>query len=378
MRTGQLAFFIAVVLCIWAGMHGYVFGRFSSLPWIRTHISSRALWLAAACGFASFPLARLLGSWRVPGLAPALEFVADNWLGTLFLLFVCFAVTDILTLAGLLFRSRVPLIRSWAALAAISLSVLAFVQGMRPPLVRNYEVALPGLPPERDGLRLVQLSDLHLGSVLGRNWLERLTMRVNQLRPDLLVLSGDVVDGNIPRVTPLVGALQKLQAPLGVWAVSGNHEYYAGLDRSLDLFETAGFRVLRDRSAQVVPGLVLAGVDDLTARAQFGNQDDAVEKALGQRPPGATILLSHTPWQVGKAAGLGAGLVLSGHTHDGQIWPFKYLVQLRYPFMAGRYEVNGTTLLVSRGTGTWGPRMRLWRRSEIVQVLLRSAPPKPR
>jgi predicted MPP superfamily phosphohydrolase len=114
-------------------------------------------------------------------------------------------------------------------------------------------------------------------------------------------------------------------------------------------------------------------VDDLTARRQFGSDEDRpVEKALANRPPGATILLSHSPWQADTAAAAGAGLMISGHTHNGQVWPFNYLVRLRYPLLGGRYEVSGMPVIVCRGTGTWGPRMRLWLPSEIVRIKLRA------
>jgi predicted MPP superfamily phosphohydrolase len=122
----------------------------------------------------------------------------------------------------------------------------------------------------------------------------------------------------------------------------------------------------------VAAGLVLAGVDDLTARQQLGREDHPLERALANRPSGATILLSHSPWQADVAARLGAGLMLSGHTHNGQLWPFNYLVGLKYPLLGGRYDVGGMSVIVSRGTGTWGPRMRLWRPGEIVRITLRS------
>jgi hypothetical protein len=241
-------------------------------------------------------------------------------------------------------------------------------------VLRDYEVQLAGLPPERDGLVLVALSDLHLGTLIGDRWLKRLVGHVKELRPDLLLVVGDLVDGNVADVESLLPHLKNLRAPLGIWAVTGNHEYYAGLERSIALFEAAGFSVLRDRWSQITPGLVLAGVDDLTARRQFGDNDRPVEKALADRPAGATILLSHSPLQTDKAAAAGVGLMLSGHTHNGQIWPFNHLVALRYPLLGGRYQVGGMTVVVSRGAGTWGPRMRLWWPSEIVRIKLKAMP----
>jgi hypothetical protein len=131
---------------------------------------------------------------------------------------------------------------------------------------------------------------------------------------------------------------------------------------------------LRDRWVELRPGLVLAGVDDLTARRQFGEHGSFVQQALAGRPnPATTIFISHTPWQVDKASDAGASLMFSGHTHAGQIWPFGYLVKLQYPFVSGRYDLGSMTLFVCRGTGTWGPRMRLWRRGEILRVTIRAS-----
>jgi predicted MPP superfamily phosphohydrolase len=137
------------------------------------------------------------------------------------------------------------------------------------------------------------------------------------------------------------------------------------------LFEGVSFKLLRNGWAEVKPGLILAGVDDLTAGRRNGQGGDPIPQAFLGRPPGAAILLSHTPWQAERAAQAGAGLMLSGHTHGGQIWPFGYLVRSLYPLLEGRYEVDGMTVIVCRGTGTWGPRMRLWRPGAILRVTLR-------
>lgn len=136
--------------------------------------------------------------------------------------------------------------------------------------------------------------------------------------------------------------------------------------------ELAGLQVLHDRFVELRPGLVVAGVDDLTSRHGDGEGAAAVARALAGRPLGAAVLLSHTPWHAETAAAAGAGVMLCGHTHAGQVWPFGYLVRTVYPLLAGRYEVGGMTVIVGRGTGTWGPRMRLWRPAEIVRLTLRA------
>jgi hypothetical protein len=250
--------------------------------------------------------------------------------------------------------------------------VAAFVQGTRPPEVITHEVRLAGLPPALDGTVAVALSDFHLGSLLDGQWLAARVAQVEALRPDVIVLLGDLLEGHGAPPRALAEGLAGFRAPLGVFAVTGNHEYHGGREGSVRFLEEAGVRVLRDRWVELRPGLVLAGVDDLTSRRRRAAVGDFVGAALAGRPSGGVVLLSHSPLELERAAAAGAGLVLSGHTHGGQIWPFGYLVRLFYPRFAGRYEVGGATVIVGRGTGTWGPRMRLWQRGEILKVVLRS------
>jgi hypothetical protein len=294
-------------------------------------------------------------------------------MGSLFLALACLVLADLVTGFGWLLPRPAPALRVAALAAAGLLSLVALAQGLRAPVVSEVQVRLAGLPAALDGTVLVQLSDLHLGGILGRAWLERRVAQVQALHPDLIAVTGDLVDGDAEEVESLLPILQKLRAPLGVWAVTGNHEFYAGADRCAALMGSAGFTVLRDRAQEVAPGLVLAGVDDLTARRQFKLDGDPVTHALESRPGGATIYLCHSPLQAEKAAALGAGLMLSGHTHAGQVWPFGWLVRLAYPHIEGSYDVGGMTLLVCRGTGTWGPPMRLFRPSEIIRITLRAS-----
>lgn len=367
-----MALFLSIFLTIWGALHAYVFWRLSSVPWMAEHVPTLALGISAAALWISYPAARILDSQGFQRFVWPLEYFAANWVGVVFLLFWCLLAADILTLGGNLFPQTSITIRTGAVLVALLLCVVAFIQGIRPPILTDYEVSLSGLPRELDRTVLVQLSDLHLGNILGKRWLEKLVTRVNAMSPDIIVITGDLVDGNVGRVEPLRESLQQLKAPMSVWAVSGNHEFYAGLARSIAVFENAGFTALRDENKQAAAGLVIAGVDDLTSRAPFAGNEHPIDHALAHRPPGATMLLSHSPLDAEKAATAGVGLMLSGHTHNGQIWPFKYLVRSRYRLLCGRYKVNGLTAIVSRGTGTWGPRMRLWLPGEIVRIKLRS------
>lgn len=367
MNGWRFAVFLAVVLGVWAVMHAYVFWRVASVPLGAGHVSRRALaWLGLAL-WLSYPAARLLAARKLMWLAVPLEWLAANWIGVLFLMFAALVAVDVVTLGGIFW----PWLRGWALVAAAILSVVALVQGLRPPVVRDDMVRLRGLPRDRDGMQVIVISDAHLGTLIGRRWLTQLVERVNTMKPDAIFVVGDLVDGDVDRVWELLPVLRQLHAPLGIWAVTGNHEYYAGIDRSVRFFEDAGFYVLRDQWTEVAPGLIVAGVDDLTGRRQFAVGDHPVERALAGRPSGAAILLSHTPWQAERAAAAGVGLMLSGHTHNGQIWPFNYLVGLSYRLVGGRYDVAGMPVIVCRGTGTWGPRMRLWHPSELLRITLR-------
>ncbi|HEU0040349.1 MAG TPA: metallophosphoesterase [Verrucomicrobiae bacterium] len=372
MKGWRIALFIAVALTVWALVHGYVFSRLGTIPWVAAHCPAKGLVLAALALWVSYPLARILNASNLEAAGAPLEFAAALWMGVLFLLFVALLAVDLVTIGGLLFSQVAPQLRSGAILVAGIFSIIGLVQGLRAPLVRDYEVRLAGLPRERDGLVLVAISDLHLGTLKGHRWLTQLVGRVNGLKPDLVVVVGDLVDANVQRVETLLPVLKQLRPPLGVWTVTGNHEYYAGLEWSVTLLETAGYNLLRDCWTEAVPGLIIAGVDDLTARVQFGQKDNVVEQALANRPAGATILLSHSPLESNRASAAGVNLMLSGHTHAGQIWPFNFLVRLKYPMLAGRYEVDGMTLIVGRGTGTWGPPMRLWLPGEILRITLRT------
>ena len=352
-------------------LHLYVFQRAATVPAVTRRVGRRWLWAAGAALWAGFALVRLHGRGPEASGAQAAEFAAMGWLAALFLTAVCLLAVDLATAFGLLFRRFAPRLRGWALAAGAALTVLALVQGLRPPVVEPYEVRLPGLPNELDGTVIVALSDLHVGSLLGVPWLEARVEQVAAEKPDLVVLLGDILEGHGEPKADIFPVLGRLAAPMGVWAVLGNHEYHGG-NGDTALFDAASIRVLRDAWAEPRPGLVLAGVDDLTNGRRRGADGHSVAKALSGRPPGGTVLLSHTPWHAEKAAASGAGLMLSGHTHGGQIWPFGYLVDRRYPLLDGRYDVDGMTVLVCRGTGTWGPRMRLWHPGAILRVTLRA------
>jgi predicted MPP superfamily phosphohydrolase len=366
--SARIVMFLAVVLLTWSLMHVFVLTRLWSLPLLAGASVRRGLLVAFVFLWISFPLAQFLARAVGRGALP-LEVFASIWLGVLFLLFIWLLAADLVTGFGWLIPRGVPTARTVAAGIALVMAAFGVLQGARAPGITSYDVTVDNLRPEDDGLVIAQITDLHLGELLGRHWLEERVAQVNSLRPDLITMTGDLLN-DVNLVEPLVPLLQQLHARLGVYAVTGNHEFYAGLEPAVRLFEQAGFRVLRNTAVEVKSGLVIAGVDDLTAERQFNVPDQAIERAMTGRPAGATVLLCHSPWGGDQAARLGAALMLSGHTHGGQIWPFTYFVRIVYPHVLGRYTIGAMTWIVSRGTGFWGPPMRLFRRAEIVRITL--------
>ena len=362
--------FGSILITITTVMHVYVFWRAATVPFVRRHVSEKLLIGTGLVLWAVFFLGRIAGHGSTGTGAMILEFLGMNWMAAVFLMTVSFLTVDIITGFGFLLPRPAPYLRGWALAAGAVLSMIALVQGLRPPVVQNYDVHLSGLPPEIDGTVIVAMSDLHVGTLISKQWLEARVAQVMAQQPDLVVLLGDIFEGHDQPKEEQIAVLRRLSAPLGVWAVLGNHEFHGRNNTSASVTHYDGLRVLSNSWAEVRPGFILAGVDDLTANHRSGNGVDPIAKALAGKPPGTTLLLSHTPWHADRIAGNGVRLMLSGHTHGGQIWPFGYLVQRIYPLIGGRYEVDGMTVIVCRGTGTWGPRMRLWRPGEVLRVTL--------
>jgi predicted MPP superfamily phosphohydrolase len=239
------------------------------------------------------------------------------------------------------------------------------------------EIPLPRLASTHDGLTLIQLTDLHIGPTIGRESLAALVATTNAVNPDIVAITGDLVDGSVEDLRESVAPLGDLSAKYGVYFVTGNHEYFSGATAWVAELGRLGIRVLRNERVTIGQGadaFHLAGVDDRSA-ARYpadGHRED-LEKALGNRDPQrAVVLLAHQPRTVLDAALYGVDLQISGHTHGGQIWPFGALVRLQQRFLAGLGRHKDTLIYVSRGTGYWGPPMRLAAPAEITQLVLRA------
>jgi hypothetical protein len=348
-------------------------------------------WAAAACIAlaVSVPVSLMAPRLMSRSWASFAVWPGYIWLGLMLILLVAIAATDLFRLVFLLGRivaARPPLdptLRLVLAriLAVTVIAVTAAVgsysvfQGLRSPDVKEIQIEIRGLPPALAGTTIVHLTDLHIGTTKSRNFVQDVVHRTNALAPDAIVITGDLVEGRFGSIREDALPLAGLRARLGVFMVTGNHEYYAGLREWLPELRRLGIRVLRNEHVVLDPGKgggwELAGIDDWNGGSiEPGGGPDLARAIAGHDPSRPLILLSHQPRAVFPAARAGVGLVLSGHTHGGQIWPFTFLVRLQQPFVQGLHRVGQTQIYVSPGTGSWGPPMRLGTRTEITKITL--------
>ncbi|WP_153111008.1 metallophosphoesterase [Propionivibrio limicola] len=262
-------------------------------------------------------------------------------------------------------------------LAPLALSGAGVWESVRVPDVRTVEITLPRLPAELDGLRVVQLSDLHASRLLQAPWVSAVVEKTNALNPDLILITGDLIDGTPELRAPDVSPLRNLKARQGVFAIPGNHEYYASHPQWLATFGDLGLRMLLNEHVVINEkgkNLVVAGITDRAAERIAGPMPD-LPAALAGAPKGAvTILMAHRPDGARKNAEAGVDLQLSGHTHGGQVLGLHYVTQYANDgLVSGLYRIGDMQLYVSNGTGLWnGFPIRLGRPAEITQIVLRA------
>ncbi len=251
--------------------------------------------------------------------------------------------------------------------------------GVAPALVPNHvevSVTLPRLPARLDGFTIVQITDVHIGNTIGRAFVEAMVAEVAAARGDLIAITGDLVDGSVRRLAHAAEPLADLRAPHGVFFVTGNHEYYSGVGPWLAHLPTLGVVPLRNERVRIGDGdasFDLAGIDDRSGRRFRGHGPDLAAAVSGRDPSRELVLLAHQPRMVSDAVVHGVGLQLSGHTHGGQIWPWHYLARAQQGgLLAGLSRHGDTQLYVSRGTGYWGPPVRVGAPAEITRIVLRA------
>jgi uncharacterized protein len=388
-RGPAILLFIGGVLAVLVGLHVYLWRRLirdTRLPRPWGTVGTVALVAAGLSLVGALFLARTSLSARA-----LVIWTGFTWIGAMFLLFVTFLAADAVRIISSLARrvrkgpvsspERRTFLARAIAVGALGTTAAAGATGMHAALgpvgVRRVEIPLPRIDPAHDGLTVVQLTDLHIGPTIKRADLAALVETTNRLAPDIVAITGDLVDGRVPELRESVSPLADLRARHGVYFVTGNHEYFSGATEWVAEIARLGIRVLRNERVKIGGGAAafyLAGVDDRSAARYPDGHGEDLKKALSDREPGrAVVLLAHQPRTVLDSAAFGVDLQLSGHTHGGQIWPFGALVRLQQHFLAGLGRHRDTLIYVSRGTGYWGPPMRLMAPPEITQIVLRAA-----
>ncbi len=273
---------------------------------------------------------------------------------------------------GALFDRRQLFLLAALTFGTIALGIKQAASG---PTVRTVEIPLDNLPANFDGFKIVQISDLHVGSIIGRDYTENVVTMANNLKPDLIALTGDFVDGSVEDLRDKVAPLAKLHAPYGVFFVTGNHEYYWGAGAWIAEFAKLGARILSNEHIILKRGneeIILAGINDYSTRYMQSDHASDPGKALEGSPSNLTkILLAHQPASYKAAHAAGFDLQISGHTHGGQYFPFNLFIRLFQRYYKGLNRHENMWIYVNRGTGFWGPPLRTANPSEITLIILR-------
>jgi uncharacterized protein len=387
-RALGFAIFFGVAIAVIGGVHYYLWTRLIRAPALSRPWSTVLTVLLAVLAL-SIPLALLVGRSFAESKR-LLVWPAFIWLGLMFLLFFLLLGTDLGRLVSWLWsrlagreidpERRLFIARGIAGAAAAGaagLGAIAVRSALGPVTVERVEVTLPRLHPLLDGTTLVQITDLHVGPTIGRTTVAEVVARTNALQPDIVVITGDLIDGTVAELGEAVAPLRDLRARHGTFFVTGNHEYFSGAPAWVEELGRLGIKVLRNERVRIGDGEAtfdLAGTDDRSA-ARYrlaGHGEDLAAALAGRDPSRPVVLLAHQPRTVLDAAELGVDLQLSGHTHGGQIWPWGFLVRLQQRFLAGLARHRDTLIYVSRGTGYWGPPMRLGAPPELAQIVLRA------
>lgn len=371
--------FLSVMMAVVVGLHWYLGARLIDGAGLTPAVASAA-WTALWTCFASIFVGFLGGRVLPRPLAKVVQWVGFVWMGAFGLLLVTTAASDV----ALAVLSRTALWDpSWLSLrplGVVGLVVPALAFGFvvaRSPRVKRVTVAIPNLPSRFEGFRIAQITDVHIGETLTRSFAAHVTRTVNSLDADAVAVTGDMIDGSVAKLRDEVEPLAGLRGTHGVFYVTGNHEYYHGGSSWQAEARRLGMRVLHNEHVVIERDgqqLVIAGVPDVEGGRFSAQHEPDAAVAFAGAPEGAPrILLAHQPRFARRVGTTRVDLMLSGHTHGGQIFPFMVFVKLQQPVIAGFKVLWGVPTYTSNGTGYWGPPFRIGPRGEVTEVTLKRA-----
>ena len=382
-------FFIIAIGVLWL-MHGYVAWRI--IPILGISSSQTILAYTAVFILSLLPILPII--LRMGGneskLIDKFSFVGYTSLGFFTLSFFIFVAKDLvfqlIALLGHIINEDNPFdnskrdfIKKSINISMITLAgsatVYGFYSARKGPFIIKHDIYIKKLPDAFENFSIVQISDLHVGPTIKRPYVEDVLEKISRLNPDLIAVTGDLVDGSVKYLKSELQPLKDMIAPYGTFFVTGNHEYYSGVDQWLDETDRLGMKNLINSNELISKAgdqIAIAGITDLRAHQIKPAHRSDPELALRSVPEDITkIVLAHQPNSIHSVHETGADLQLSGHTHGGQFWPFTYPVKMTHPYIAGLHDHQGTQIYVNRGTGYWGPPLRIGVPAEITLIRLK-------
>jgi uncharacterized protein len=368
-----MVLFLLIFLTIYSCMHALVYSRARVI--LPDRRRAHFLLILFLLLMIAAPIAtRLLERSGFEGAAKPIGTIGYYWMGFVFLSFFGFMAVGtvglVIRLLNTLSNTNLPTLsgRTSTLLVFISVFVICLYGHMEAHWIKveRVQIKTDRLPQGMQRLKVAQISDVHLGIINGKERLESIVDLILPEQPDLLVATGDLLDGDMARNGEIHELFNRIQPPFGKYAVTGNHEFYAGLAQALETIDRSGFRILRGEGVTIDGVLNIVGVDDPTIKSAT----DETVLLTSSRNGLFTLFLKHRPEVPKESQGL-FDLQLSGHTHLGQIFPFRFITGMIYPMQNGLYELaGGSRLYTSRGSGTWGPPLRVLAPPEVTIIEL--------
>lgn len=383
MKGYQFLMFITIFLTIFLGGNFYVFARgWQALPAnTAARITYSTLFLFAAFSFVVGEIS------EKTGLLPdnkILIIIGSTWLAFLLYAILFLLLIDIVRGLNFFFHflppheiliaDNIPLKLMIGVISIASLIVIAGIITASSPVVRTVDIKIDKKGGIENSLNIVMASDIHLGNIVGRKKFQYLADTINSLEPDVVLFPGDFFDETLGPVVKdhMGGLVESIRAKYGVYAVTGNHEYIGGVTDAVNFMTKHKIRVLRDEAVEINGSILLAGREDRSIRRFTGGKRKSIDEILqGKNLNIPVILMDHQPFTIDESVKQGIDLHVSGHTHNGQLWPLNYITNAIFEVACGYRKIGNTNVYVSKGYGTWGPPVRTSGRPEIVVLQIR-------
>ncbi|MBN1348810.1 metallophosphoesterase [candidate division KSB1 bacterium] len=378
MELKSFIIFLSIVLIIYFSVNLYIYKRaMHSLS-----LAGKSVWFVRTILFIlilAFPIGRIIDATARCKLSFILTMSGSIWLGVMLYAVLLLALIDGYRLLDHFFNVSPRVITAHIAQTRRILFAIAFFlvvlilsygfMNARNCRISNISIYSEKYPTGKSPLTIVHLSDIHLGTIINETRLFKIVERVNRLNPDLVLITGDLIDENVSRISDLVQPLSKMKGKYGVYAVTGNHEVYAGLEEAIRFMKAAGITVLRNETVAIDSAVNISGLEDYTINRKLGTMPEIIRSSTSDANENLpTILMNHQPIQLEAAQAAGIDLMLCGHTHNGQLFPLSLFTSLIYRVSSGYAKLGDMQIYVSNGVGTWGPPMRLGAQPEIVKI----------